>query len=214
MCVIVFSVADIMVLAWEANLTQGQRDLLKTVFKTVNINRPSPSISKMLDLISRSKAKNTLSSYHSVLRKWKSFGEEKDFDIYSSTSFHVSDFISTLALSGESLATFQKLAPALSFFFQANRTKGEYPINDPFVKLLLEGAKREAASRKPTTKKAPCLSQEEMHQIIDKTLWKNGPGVIGPDPDLVVWRTVVKLYTYYKTFCRWNCYDQLTSRDL
>ena len=76
------------------------------------------------------------------------------------------------------------------------------------MNLLLEGAKREAAKQKPPTKKAPSLSQQKIHSIIDKTLWKDGPGVIGDSPDLATWRTC------YKCFCRWSCYQQLTPNDV
>ena len=79
---------------------------------------------------------------------------------------------------------------------------------------MLEGAKREAAKNKPPTKKAQSLTQQEIHSIIDKTIWKHGNGIIGPDPDLIMWRTVVRLYTYYKTFCRWDGFQQLTTENI
>ena len=165
-------------------------------------------------LITIFQAPNTLGSYAGIIKKWKTFCEGKGFVACPADVKHLSEFIAQLSLDNAPLSTFSKLAPALVFYHQANRIQEPLAINDSFVKLLVEGAKREAAKRKPPTKKAPSLTQQEIHSIIDQTLWKDGPGVIGASPDLLTWRTVVRLYTCYKCFCRWSCYQQLTPNDV
>ena len=159
-------------------------------------------------------AKNTIAAYKTIILKWQKFCLIEGFPDCPAQAKHLCEFISQLALNKAPLSTFSKLSPALVFFHDANRVKKASVMEDPFVKLVLEGAKREAAERKPTTKKAPTLSQSEVHHLIDQTIWRNGPGKIGPNPDLIVWRTVVCLFVCYKTFCRFSCYQQLTSKDI
>ena len=53
-----------------------------------------------------------------------------------------------------------------------------------------------------------------LNWLLDKTIWKQGPGVIDPNADLAQWRTGIRILTYYKTFCRFSCYEQLTTKDV
>ena len=54
--------------------------------------------------------------------------------------------------------------------------------------------------------KALCLSRQEIHTIM---------GVLqNPDRDLLEWRTIVKIFTMYKTRCHWDGYSNLTSADM
>ena len=195
-------------------MTPSQRRLLESLYKTTNQHQPKASVSKMMDLVTKSKASLTLASYHSLIKRWNKFCNNNDYSPCPAQSQHLAEFISSLALAAESLAVFQKILPALKFLHDANRIQEPLAIDDPFVKLILEGAKREAAARKSRTKKAPSFSQQDIHKIIDSTIWKQGVGTIGPKPDLVLWRTVVRVFTYYKTFCRFNCYQQLSASDV
>ena len=55
-----------MVLAWEAKLTAEQRKTLKVLYKRTNLNIPGPVEIKMMQLMTQSKARNTIKSYESV----------------------------------------------------------------------------------------------------------------------------------------------------
>ena len=192
-----------MVLAWEAKLTAEQRKTLKVLYKRTNLNIPGPVEIKMMQLMTQSKARNTIKSYESVIGKWKKYCEIKGCINLPAEKENLSTFIAELAVKKEPLSTFLKLSPALVFYHEANGVSSNQAVLDPFVKLILQGAKREASARKAGVVKADTVSPEVVHQMIDKVMWKGGtPGEIGPAPNLADWRTATRLYTYYKTFCR------------
>ena len=85
-------------------------------------------------------------------------------------------------------------------------------VKTPFVKLLLEGAKREAVERRRPVKKAQVLSQNQILVLLDK-LWGNGPGHINPSLSLTQWRAIVRIYTMYKTLCPNDCLNELLATD-
>ena len=155
-----------------------------------------------------------MASYRQLILKWQNFCRDHVYPDCPAEARHLCDFVSQQALNHAPLSTFQKFSPAINFYHDANRAPGPYAINEPFVKLMIEGAKREAAEKKPPVKKSSSLTQDEVHKILDQTIWKQGPGILDPQPDLSMWRTVTRLYTYYKTFCRFDCYQQLTTGDL
>jgi hypothetical protein len=203
-----------MVLAWEANLTKEQRKTISTLYRIPPNFKPDQLQSKMLELVAKSKAANTVKSYSSVINKWKSFCDLEGCQCSPAENHSLARFIAKLAVDKEPLSTFLKLSPALVFHHEANGHVSRAAVTEPYIKLLLTGAKREASERKGGVKKADTLSQKAVHQVFDKVIWKYGPGVIGQAPNLADWRTAVRLYTYYKTFCRWDCYSQLLTKDI
>ena len=54
--------------------------------------------------------------------------------------------------------------------------------------------------------KALCLSKQEIQGILGE-LQKS-------TSNLIDWRTIVKIYTMYKAWCRWDGYSNLTSEDV
>ena len=44
-----------MVLAWEAKISPGQKDLLAKLYKTTRVSKPNSRIFKMMELVSKSK---------------------------------------------------------------------------------------------------------------------------------------------------------------
>ena len=203
-----------MVLAWEANMTVAQRKTLTTLYSKPNLKLSDEINIKMMQLITKSKALGTVNSYATVINKWKTFCDGNQFQKSPARPEHVARFISSLAVKQESLSTFLKLSPALTFYHEAHGFTTTPAVSEPFIRLLLTGAKREASERKCKVKKADIVSSEVVHEIIDKVLWKHGVGTVGTDPNLADWRTVVRLYTYYKSFCRFDCYSQLTLSDI
>ena len=191
-----------MVLAWEANLTTAQAKMIKSLYKTSLVKNENIIHKKMQQLIAQSKAHTTLTSYAGIINKWKKYCYDKNIQDCPAISKHLAEFISELALDQAPHSTFNKLSPALVLHHQANGHTTTPPISEPFIKLLIEGAKREAAQRKPPIKKATSLTADQMHLLIDQTIWENGVGILGAVPNLIQLRTVVRIYTYYKTFCR------------
>ena len=88
----------------------------------------------------------------------------------------------------------------------------EPAIKDPFVRLLLDRAKHEAAMRKQKVTKAACLSKQQIRLVID-TLWDINGG-FRKGVSLVHWRTVIRIFVMYKSWCRFDCYSHLTSNDI
>ena len=202
------------VLALEAKLTLAQRKTLTTLYSKPNLKQTDEINIKMMQLITKAKASGTVNTYSSVINKWKNFCDENRFQKSPAKSEHIARFISFLAVKQECLSTFLKLAPALTFYHEAHGFTTIPAVKEPFIRLLLTGAKREASERKSGVKKAATVSSEVVHEIMDTVLWKHGIGIIGPDPNLANWRTVVRLYSYYKCFCRFDCYSQLTFSDI
>ena len=87
------------------------------------------------------------------------------------------------------------VSPALTLLHECQNHNTAAAIHAPFVKLLLTGAKREAAERCGPVKKAPVLSQSQINQVVD-LLWKKGVGVLDKSISLATWRTIVRIYTY------------------
>ena len=123
------------------------------------------------------------------------------------------EFICFLAEKEASLADFCKVTPALTFLHHSQGHSSEPTVKDSYVQLLLSGGKREAAARKSRPKKATCLSKPEIYRIVTG-LWPGGINVLDPAVDLISWRTTVKIYTMYRSWCWWDGYSRLTSEDI
>ena len=95
-------------------------------------------------------------------------------------------------------------------FYYASRNSSDTPVTQlPYIKLLLDGASREAAKRRGPVKKAATLDQGSLREVLIQTMWPSG-SEFSPNPSLRDWRTAAKLFTYYKTMCRYDCYMKLT----
>ena len=118
-------------------------------------------------------------------------------------------YISELVEQGAPFTVFKTTKSAFPFYYAA-RNSDSLPVTKlPFVKLLLEGASRDAAKKRGPTKKAATLSEDETKSILQSTFWPKG-SIVFPNTSLKDWRTGVKLYTFYVTVCRWDCYMKLS----
>ena len=161
-------------------------------------------------LIGRCKAKNTLKTYDTLIKKFETFANENGIEVNPACSQIVGNFICHLADNKASLSEFLKLGPALVLLHESQGHDSLPSVRKPYIKLLLAGARREAAARKQTTVKAACLTKAQIHKVINH-VWPKGPGVIDYNINLIDWRTVMKVYTMYKTWCQFDCYSHLTS---
>ena len=103
-------------------------------------------------------------------------------------------YITSLADDNVGYSTLNVLRPALALLHNCQNHKTTAAIESPIVKLVLDGAKREAADRRSPIKKASVLTQSQIHQLVD-LLWNNGVGVVDKSVSLKTWRTVVRIYT-------------------
>ena len=167
----------------------------------------------MKRLIARSKSSGTIRGYTSTISLWMDFAEEHNLETNPANPFGVAKYITHLADAGITYSLLSKISPALTLLHESQNHNLLPAVQTPFVKLLLSGAKREAAERKEPVKKAQVLSQEQIHQIVD-LLWKKGVGVIDSEVSLTTWRAVVRIYMMYKTLCRNDCYNHILSSDV
>jgi hypothetical protein len=183
-------------------LCPAERKILKLLYARTNLSSPCSAQVKMMQLVTKSKAPNTIKSYSEVINKWKLFCNLTGSVPSPAQAKNVAMFIADLAVKQEPLSTFLKLSAALVFYHEANGFTSPAAVTEPLVKLILVGAKRESSERKSGVKKADTVSPEVVHQMIDTVMWRHGVGITGANPNLGDWRTAVRLYTYYKTFCR------------
>ena len=110
---------------------------------------------------------------------------------------------------GAPITVFKTMKSAFPFYYAA-RNESSLPVTQlPFVKLLLEGASRDAAKKRGPTKKAATLSEDETKDMLRSTFWPVGT-TVSPNTSLKDWRTGVKLFTFYATVCRWDCFMKLS----
>lgn len=102
--------------------------------------------------------------------------------------------------------TFKVLTGSIKFYYQS-RNK-EFPVTkQPAVSMMLEGCLRASARGRERVKKAAVLEEKEVKEVLRKAFW----GAHDPyeDKELQRWRTATRLYTYYSTLCRFDCYSKL-----
>ena len=127
-------------------------------------------------LIARAKSKGTLRSY-TTISDWTEFAKEKNLPISPATALGVCAYISHLADKRAPFSAILKISPALTFLHDCQNHTSAPAVQKPVVKLVLAGAKREAAERRPPVKKATGLTQSQIHEIVVLLLQK-GVGVI------------------------------------
>ena len=164
-----------------------------------------PEVEMMQDLISSCKADGTIKQYLPIVKDWKQFAGRRGFNTRPATTEGLSRFIARKSIDEKSLAFFNNLSPALVYDHESNNLPGEPPVCKPFVKNLIAGAKRKAAKNKEPTRKADCISKNQIHQIIKSVFYDS------KNLNWIDCRTAMKIFVMYKTFCRFDCYSQLTT---
>ena len=97
----------------------------------------------------------------------------------------------------------------MPFYYAANDSDEICVTRIPFIKLLLDSAMRKASKAKGPTKKAATFSEENIKSLLRTIFWPQDSENF-PSTSLKNWRTAVRLYTYYMTLCRYDCYSKLT----
>ena len=183
--------------AWNCRLTKFEQKAFTTLYGDARVTEGV--FTKIYQLLIGSKAEGTIKCYIASIQRWLCFARKRDFKQFPPKS----------SMKKASVATFKSIQAAFPFFYAA-RNYEKIPITKvPFIKLLLDGALREASKRRGSVKKADTLDEATLKEILIKTFWPNGSQEV-PSQSLKDWRTATKLYTYYKTMCRFDGWNKLT----
>ena len=163
---------------------------------------------RMQKLILSSKADGTLVQYCDSIRKWKEYAKKKKFQEFPIRKKDFSAYITNLDKWGTPFSFLKTLLAAIPFWYAARNCDEIVVTKEPFVKLLVEGAMRSAAKRKGNVSKVETIEEGKIKEILRKTFWPYSNDSI-PNSDKKAWRIGVRLYTYYKSFCRFDCYKRL-----
>lgn len=195
-----------MPLAWEAGLTQQERRAFNAIYGDARVQ--NGIYKKMIKLVLASKAPGTISGYISAIEKWRSFAKRNNFAVFPPGRHEFSIYITDLSDKGTSYSSFKLITAAMPFLYAARNSEEQVITKTPFVKLIMEGAMRKASSERGCVKKANTFSEENIKKILTASFWPNGTPSL-PNRSLKEWRTAVRLYTYYMTLCRYDCYSKL-----
>ena len=193
--------------AWNSSLSEVQTKAALTLFGNTRVQEAA--FARMRKLILLSKSPGTLNIYISSIRRWNTYATRLNVPVFPPKVKDFSLYISSLVDEGASITVFKTMKSSFPFYYGARNEKSLCIIKEPFVKLLVEGALRDAAKRKGPTKKDATLTEDETKQMLESTFWPNGEEN-QPNSSLKEWRTAVKLFTFYNTVCRWDCYMKLT----
>ena len=143
-----------------------------------------------------------------AVNKWTVFARRNGFIEFPPDAHHFSLYITNLSEKNAPYSTFKLLQAAMPFYFAARNSNITVVTKLPFVKLVLSGALRKAAKERGPIRKATTFSEDEVKSFLISVFWPRGSRTY-PNPSLKDWRTATRLYTYYFTLCRFDCYSKL-----
>ena len=193
--------------AWEASLTAKERQAFKIIYGEARIREKT--YGKMIKLILTSKAPGTISGYSAAIDKWVKFCEKNGFQQFPPKRHDFALYVTDLSERNTSYSSFKLLSAAMPFYYAANDSDEICVTRIPFIKLLLDSAMRKASKAKGPTKKAATFSEENIKSLLRTIFWPQDSENF-PSTSLKNWRTAVRLYSYYMTLCRYDCYSKLT----
>jgi len=155
-------------------------------------------------------AKGTMKSYSSALAKFDKFCLENGHILAGITEDAMMEYILELAHKKASFHILSQVRPALKAKLELQ--KGNTDDFTLRLDRLLEGALREAASRKEPTKKATEISLDLLKRLMGKfvLLFRGREG----EADIYRLRTVCRVVVEYFTFCRGADYAKLQLKHL
>ena len=145
--------------------------------------------------------------------KWVRFARLNNFPEFPPDAKHFSLYITTLSEQGASYSTIKLLQSSMPFYYAARNSEALVVTKRRFVKQILSGALRQAAKDREPVKKAVTFGEEEIKSFLTSVFWPTG-SVANPNPSLKDWRTATKLYMYYFSLCRFDCYSRLKQESV
>ena len=195
-----------MPLAWEATLSAKERKAFKVIYGEARAQEEIYEI--MAELLLSSKAPGTITGYVAAIEKWVKFARRNGFGEFPPDRRHFALYIKNLSKNNTSYASFKLLSAAMPFYYQARDSDIRCVTKSPLIKLALDGAMRKAAKLRGPIKKAKTFDEESIKSVLREIFWPTGSQNY-PNQSLKEWRTATRLYTYYMTLCRFDCYSKL-----
>ena len=193
--------------AWEASLTPKERQVFKIIYGEARVREKI--YGKMIKLILTSKAPGTISGYAASIDKWVKFCERNGFQQFPPKRNDFALFVTDLSERNTPYSSFKLLSAAIPFYYAAHNSDEVCVTRTPFIKLLLDSAMRKAAKARGPVKKAATFSEENIKSLLTTIFWPQGSENL-PSTNLKNWRTATRLYSYYMTLCRYDCFSKLT----
>ena len=191
--------------AWNYKLTPFEQKAWQTLYGDATVREGL--FTRIYQLLIKSKAEGTIKCYITSIQRWLDFAKRNDYQEFPPKSEEFSLYIADLSVKLASVTTFKAIQAAFPFFYAA-RNSEKLPITKvPLIKLVLEGALREASQRRGPVKKADTLNENKLREVLVNTFWPSGSQQV-PNESLKDWRTATKLFTYYKTMCRFDGWDK------
>ena len=205
-----------MVLAWQANLKK-KPSFLATSGRVnqdhlYHVEVEGFPIETANRLINKCKAVGTLRNYKSITNKLREWASERNINIDPLSLRDTVEFICKLADDKVPLSELAKVSPGLTLLHQSQGYSTNPAVQEPYAKLVLTGAKREAAERKNKTEKATCLSKEEILKIVSGILFEEKKE--DHEINKVKARSAFRMWLMYRSWCRFDCYQRLTTNDI
>ena len=200
-----------MPLAWEARLTQKEAATFKTLYGEVTLTEKAHL--QMFRLILKSKAAGTVSSYVASINRWLDFSRKNKYRQFPPNPLHFSLYITDLSEKRASFSTFKLIRASFPFYYAVRNCDENCVTKNKFVALALEGAMRQAAAQRGPVRKAKTFEEADVRALLQLIFWPS-QSINFPNQSLSDWRTGVRLYCYYMTLCRWDCYSHLTRGNI
>ena len=201
-----------MVLTWQANLQKRPSFLtVRGRVRTSHINNSFP-LETANRLINKCKAPGTLRNYKSIINKLGDWAEENNINTEPLSIKDVAAFVCKLANDEVPLSELSKISPSLTLLHQSQGFSTTPAVQEPYVRLLITGAKREAAERRKKPEKADCLSKKQILEIVAKTLLDENKQ--DSEINKIKARSAFRIWFMFRTWCRFDCYQRVTVQDI
>ena len=123
------------------------------------------------------------------MEKWVKFARQNGFAEFPPDAKQFSSYITTLSEQGASFLTIKLLQSSMPFYYAARDSEA----------LVVT---------KRLNKCETNTGEEEIKSFLTSVFWSTGSRN-NPNPSLKDWRTATRIYTYYFTLCRFDCYSKL-----
>lgn len=197
--------------AWNARLSDKEQEQFSTLYGAARIQEGVQT--KLVKLLLSSLAPGTINNYIAVINKWLKFARRHSFREFPIAEDSFSQYLTELMDQGAPYSSFKLLKAAIPFYYEARNSTEQCVTKSPFIKRILEGALRISAKNRGPVKKAVTFAGTEIKSLLSTVFWPSGSSS-SPNKSLKDWRTGVRLYTYYFSLCRWDCYSKLTMNSI
>ena len=197
--------------AWEARLEPREVSAFKTLYGEARLSEKTHT--GLFRLILQSKAKGTVTGYIASMNRWTVFARKNSYREFPPDPLHFSLYVTDLSERKASYSTFKMIKASFPFYYAARNCEDTCVTKLKFVSLALDGAMRKAAKERGPVKKAPTFQEADVRELFKLIFWPKQSSNF-PNPSLKDWRTGVRLYCYFKSLCRWDCYSHLTRSSI